>query len=84
MTPFELYTKIALKKDVPSYRLRAGDVAVIVEIHPGTESLETGYSLEVFDALGGTLAVVTVRESEIEPLEHNEVLHVRRLDKANI
>jgi 3-deoxy-D-manno-octulosonate 8-phosphate phosphatase KdsC-like HAD superfamily phosphatase len=39
-----------------------------VEHHPSTTS-EDGYSLEVFNALGDTLAVVTVRESEIETLK---------------
>jgi hypothetical protein len=76
------FTKVALKLDMPSHKLRQGDVATIVETHPGKPGQETGYSLEVFDALGGTWAVVTVRESQIEPLAHNEILHVRRLDEV--
>jgi hypothetical protein len=32
--------------------------------------------------LGQTIAVVTERESQIEPLADNEVLRVRRLDEA--
>jgi hypothetical protein len=36
-----------------------------------------GYSLEVFNALGDTIAVVTVPESLIEPLRENEVFSVR-------
>lgn len=43
-----------------------------------------GYSLEVFNAVGETLAVVTVRESQIEPLTNNEVLHVRRLNEVSV
>jgi hypothetical protein len=35
--------------------------------------------LEVFNAVGGSIAVVTVRESQIEPLTANELLHVRPL-----
>jgi hypothetical protein len=76
---FALYTKVALKTDLPPYKLLRGDVATIVEIHHGTTGQETGYSVEVFDALGDTLAVVTLRESQLEPLAHDEVLHVRRL-----
>jgi hypothetical protein len=38
--------------------------------------------LEVFNAVGETIAVVTVRESQIEPLRQNEVLHLRRLEGA--
>ncbi|HJT19463.1 MAG TPA: DUF4926 domain-containing protein [Nitrospira sp.] len=50
---FELFTKVALTVDVPSDKLRKGDVATIVEAHPGRSGQEAGYSLEVFNALGG-------------------------------
>src|SRR5436309_11001274 len=43
---------------------------------------EPGCSLEVFNAVGETLAVVTVRESQIEPLTSKEVLRVRRLEQS--
>ena len=78
---FEPFKKVALRVDVPLHKLRKGDVATIVEAHAG-RSGEAGYSLEVFNALGETLAVITVRESQIEPLRNNEVLHVRRLDEV--
>lgn len=80
---FELFSKVALTVDVPTHKLRKGDVATIVETHPGRSGQEPGYSLEVFNALGDTLAVVTVRQSHIEPLTDNEVLHVRRLDEVS-
>lgn len=77
---FELFSKVALRVDMPAHKLRIGDGASIVETHPGGPGEEPGYSLEVFNAVGETLAVVTVRESQIEPLTNNEVLHVRRLN----
>ena len=79
---FELFTKIALRSDIPRHKLRSGDIATIVEHHPGSPGQEPGYSLEIFNALGETLAVVTVPESQIEPLNSKEVLHVRRLEEA--
>ena len=81
---YELFSKVALKSDVPAHKLRWGDVATIVESHPGRPGQEPGYSLEVFNAVGETLAVVTVRESQIEPLTSKEVLHVRRLDDVPV
>jgi hypothetical protein len=33
--------------------------------------------------VGDTLAVVTLRESQIEALANNAVLHVRRLEEAS-
>ena len=68
---------MALTEDLPEEHLRRGDVATIVESHPGRPGQEPGYSLEVFNAVGDTVAVVTVRESQIEPLTANELLSVR-------
>jgi hypothetical protein len=39
-----------------------------------------GYSLEVFNATGETIAVVVVEEDQIEPLQSDEILHVRHRD----
>ena len=79
---YQLFSRVALKEDLPTHGLQRGDVATVVETHPGEEHQEQGYSLEVFNAIGETIAVVTVRESQIEPLAPDEVLHVRRLDEV--
>lgn len=79
----ELFTRMALKADLPKHGLRSGDLATVVEFHPGRPGQEPGYSLEVFNAVGETVALVTVRESQIEPLTANELLHVRALGGHN-
>jgi hypothetical protein len=81
---YELFTRVALRADIPQHRLRKGDVATIVERHETPPGAESGYSLEVFNALGDTLAVLTVGESQIEPLLHDEVLHVQQLETAGV
>lgn len=73
-----LFERIALKYDIPEKRLRRGDVATIVDHHPGHPG-EDGYSLEVFNALGETIAVVTVPESAVQPLSANEIFSIREL-----
>ncbi len=78
---YELFKEVVLHRDIPGKKLKKGDVATIVEHHPSTTS-EDGYSLEVFNALGDTVAVVTVRESEIETLKESEVFSVRSLEAA--
>ena len=78
---YQLFTRVALTEDLTANGLQQGDVATIVETHP-TTGQEQGYSLEVFNAVGETIAVVTVRESQIEPLAPDEVLHVRRLEEV--
>lgn len=74
---YELYTRMALSEDLPEQGLRRGDVATLVEHHPGGRGQEDGYSLEVFNPIGDTVTVVTVRESQIEPLTADELLSVR-------
>ena len=69
---FPMYTQVALRRDVAEHNLRRGDVATVVETHPGGQECETGYSLEVFNAVGETIAVITLPESEIEPLALDE------------
>lgn len=77
---YELFTRVALREDFPQDRLRKGDVATIVERHETAAGEETGYSLEVFNAVGETIAVIVVRESQIEKFLPDEVLHVRQLE----
>jgi len=73
---YEPFTEVALKKDIPEKGLKKGDVATVVERHPGPTG-EDGYSLEIFNAVGDTMAVVTVPESAIGPLTKDEVFTVR-------
>ena len=77
-----LYERVALKRDIPEHDLRRGDVAVLIDHVPHPEGGEEGCVLEVFNALGESIAVVAVRESEVEALRSDEVLAVRPLAKA--
>ena len=79
---YDLFIRVALAEDLPERRLRRGDVATVVEHHPGHPGQEPGYSIEVFNAVGESVDVVTVRESQIAPLTANELLAVRRLAAA--
>jgi hypothetical protein len=77
---FELFSRVALSVDIPKHHLKRGDVATVVEqIEPGL-NMEPGYVLEVFNAIGETVAVPMVAESEIEPLRENELLQVRSFE----
>jgi len=76
----ELFTRVSLAEDFPEYGLHKGDLATIVERHVGQKGQETGYSLEVFNAVGETIAILVVEESKIAPVHGNEILHVRHLE----
>lgn len=77
-----LYQRVALKRDVPEHNLRRGDVAVLVDYVPHPGKGEQGCVLEVFNALGESIAVVAVPEADIEGLRADEVLAVRTLPRA--
>ena len=75
---FPLYSSVALAVDVPADGIRRGDVATVVEHHAAPAAgVEPGYSLEVFNAVGETIAVLTLPESSLEALRSDEVLSVR-------
>jgi hypothetical protein len=77
-----LYNRVSLKVAVPEKQLRAGDVATLVEFVDHPSGGARGCVLEVFNALGESIAVVTVPEKDVEPLRSDEVLAVRPLKVA--
>jgi hypothetical protein len=79
---YPLFTRVSLTKDFPEHGLHRGDLATIVEIHEGAPAQETGYSLEVFNAVGETITVLVVEESKISPVNRNKILHVRQLGEV--
>jgi hypothetical protein len=78
---FELYSEAVLTLDLPEHNLRRGDVVVVIDHHVARDG-EEGYSIEVFNATGDTIAVTTVPESHLEPLRSDEVLCARVLQPA--
>jgi hypothetical protein len=64
MMELPLYEDAILLVDLPADAVFAGDIGTVVERHevPG---LEAGYSVEFFDLLGNTVAVVTVPASAL-------------------
>jgi hypothetical protein len=75
---FRQFQQVALTRDIPDKKLRRGDLATIVDVHPKNGG-EVGYSIEIFNAIGDTIAVTVVPESLLEDLTANEVLHVGSL-----
>lgn len=75
---FRLFQQVALAGDIPEKNLRSGDLATVVDSHPASGG-EAGYSIEVFNAVGDTIAVTAVPESFLQELTDNEILHIRSL-----
>lgn len=58
-----LFDRVTLTEDVPQHNLQVGDVSTMVEHHVGTQGQEEGYTVEVFNAAGESVAIVTLKES---------------------
>ena len=64
MAEFQRYQDVVLLRDLPDEGLCAGDIGTVVEQHH-VSGRETGYSVEFFDMLGNTIAVVTLPVSAL-------------------
>jgi hypothetical protein len=73
-----LYTDVLLTCDLPEHRLKRGDIVKLVDHHVAPDGTE-GYSIEVFNAVGDTIAVTSVPASALEALREDEVLCARTL-----
>lgn len=82
MEELRLYSEVSLTRSVRGTYLRAGDVAVLVDMVPHPQGGEAGAVLEVFNAVGESIAVVTVPRSAIAPLRADQVPAVRTLAAA--
>jgi hypothetical protein len=76
----ELYKEIALTRDIPAENLKKGDVAVVIDYVPHPTGGEEGAILEIFNAIGESIAVVTVPISAIAPLRSDQIPAVRPLE----
>jgi hypothetical protein len=71
---FELLETVALKRDLPEYGLKAGDLGAVVELYE-----PDGLEVEFVTASGKTQAVVTLKVDDVRKLEPSDMIAVRRL-----
>jgi hypothetical protein len=72
-----LYQEVALVYNILEDQLRAGDVATLIDYVPSPTGGEEGAVLEIFNALGESIAVVTAPASAIAPLRADQIPAVR-------
>jgi len=75
----DLYTDAVLTCDLPEHRLKKGDIVKLVDHHIAPDGT-VGYSIEVFNAIGDTIAVTAVPASALEPLREDEILCARSVN----
>lgn len=84
MRQLELYKEVALTKDMPTENLRKGDVATLVDIVPHPAGGEDGAVLELFNAVGESIAVTVVPLSAVAPLRSDQMPAVRQLEEVGM
>jgi Domain of unknown function (DUF4926) len=64
---------VVLTQDLPEEGLQAGDVGTVVHIHANGAA----YEVEFVTFTGRTVAVSTVPASQLRPVSHRDISHVR-------
>ena len=67
---------VVLKTDLPEHGLTNGDIGTVVMVHRGGE----GYEVEFVTLTGQTVAVVTLLNHQVRPIEEREIAHARFVD----
>ena len=70
---------VVLSRDLKEYSLTRGDVGAVVHCCANNKA----YEVEFVTGGGGTIAVITLSESDIRPMRNEEILHVRTLMTDN-
>jgi hypothetical protein len=66
---------VVLTRDLPDEGLAAGDVGVVLLTHPGHAGVPPGYTVEVTNLLGETVAVVDVAADQVRRAAGRDVRH---------
>ncbi|WP_024544777.1 hypothetical protein [Picosynechococcus sp. NKBG15041c] len=75
----ELYQQVFFVRDFPEYQLQKRDTATVVDTVSHPTGGEDGYVLEIFSVFGDSVDVITVPQSTVQELQHNQVFSVRSL-----
>ncbi len=74
---YRLLDCVVLVHDLPDEGLKAGDLGAIVAVYE-----PDGLEVEFVKASGETLAVITISESDVRPVESADIISVRSLSHA--
>ena len=78
---FKLYANVALNEDIPKSVFKKGDIGTLIDIfEPNQNTIENGYAIEMFNALGDSLDALVLRESQIHPISEDSVMNERLLE----
>lgn len=70
---YEELDTIVLARDMKEYNLKKGDVGAVVHVYKDKRAIEA----EFLTAEGRTVAVLTLKNSNVRQLAKDEIMHVR-------
>lgn len=73
MRKFRELETIVLTRDIKEHGLKEGDMGAVVNVYDGGNAAE----VEFVTATGRTIALVTLKASDIRSTKSDDVLHVR-------
>lgn len=73
MHKFTELETVVLTHDIREHGLREGDIGAVVNVYADGRAAE----IEFVTATGRTVALVTLKSSDVRPTKSNDVLHVR-------
>ncbi len=74
---FNLIDTVVLTKDIEEHNLKKGDLGTVVEIYGDHD-----YEVEFLTAGGRTVALISLNEKDIRPVEPRDMVSVRALQKV--
>jgi hypothetical protein len=70
---FHELDRVVLTTALPALGLEAGDIGTVVLVHEGGR----GFEVEFVTLGGDTLAVTTLMNDDVRPVDRNEIAHAR-------
>lgn len=70
---FKLLDSVVLSHDIKEYGLEEGDVGTIVHVYANKKA----YEVEFVTTKGNTVAVLSLKFSDVRAMNKEEILHVR-------
>jgi hypothetical protein len=74
---YRVLDTVVLTRDLPQYRLRAGDLGAVVEVYE-----PDGLEVEFVTAAGRTEALVPLKQADVRPVAGDDLVTVRSLAKT--
>ena len=70
---FDELDTVVFEREIKKYGLKRGDIGTVVDTYRDKKAVEA----EFLTAEGETVAVLTLKSSDIRPIAKDEILHVR-------